>query len=230
MDKDVAKKMLVHANIDVARGITVTRAARDHLDAAAVLDGLGLPLFVKPARLGSSVGVTRIDTVSDLPAAVDNALRYDTKVLIEEAVPGREIECAVLGNDAPRASVPGEVIPAETHGFYSYEAKYLDANGAALCAPADLAPETAARVRQTALDAFVALECRGMARVDVFLCANGRVVVNEINTIPGFTAISMYPRLWALSGLSPNALVDELIRLALERAAADETLLTDRHG
>lgn len=225
MDKHLAKIVLAQAGLPVARGCLVETRTRAAVAAAAVVAELGLPLFVKPARLGSSVGVTKVKTPEALGPALDEALRYDTKVLIEECVVGREIECAVLGNHAPEASVPGEVVPQ--HEFYSYAAKYLDENGAVLKAPADLDEATAARVRELALRSFQALGCRGMARVDMFLTPAGRLVVNELNTIPGFTAISMYPRLWALGGVPYPALVERLIALALEAFAAERALVTD---
>lgn len=224
MDKSITKCLLQDAGLTVAAGILIRRTADDRtLDAA--IETLGLPLFVKPARLGSSVGVAKARTRAELRRGVDEALRYDTKVLIEEYVPGREIECAVLGNNDPQASVPGEIIPSDD--FYSYKAKYIDENGAALVAPAVLSPETTAAVRKTACDAFRALSCSGMSRVDFFLREDGTLVINELNTIPGFTKISMYPKLWELSGIPCRDLVDRLIALAQERHAEETGLATD---
>jgi D-alanine-D-alanine ligase len=176
---------------------------------------LGLPLFVKPATLGSSVGITKVREPDELPAAVEEALSYARKVLIEQSQEGaREIECAVLGNDEPVASVPGEIVPPGD--FYDYRAKYLE-EGTRLEVPADLPGDLARDVRRMAVEAFRAIDCAGMARVDFFLREPDDVIVNEINTIPGFTPVSMYPMLWEASGVSYGELVDRLIRLAIER-------------
>jgi D-alanine-D-alanine ligase len=224
MDKDVAKRLLQQAGIDVARFVVL----RDPGEAEAAFEAasreLGLPLFVKPCNLGSSVGVGRAGDRRAFVAAVRDAFRFDRKVLVEEQVPGREIECAVLGNERPEASPPGEIVPR--HEFYSYRAKYLDDDGAALCVPADLPPETARRVQALSVQAFRALECEGLARVDFFLTKTGRLVVNELNTMPGFTRISMYPRLWEAAGLSYTALADRLIALARERFEREAALAT----
>lgn len=219
MDKDVMKRLLRDAGIPVARFV-VTRHSeyrRDPLTVLARADTLGYPLFVKPANLGSSVGVTRVLSRSQLPAALQTAFAYDLKVIMEESISGREIECSVLGNDAPVASVPGEIVVTHPDGFYSYDAKYLDDHGSRLQIPASLADRTASEVQRLALDTFRALECSGLARVDFFLRGDGRLFVNEINTLPGFTAISMYPKLWAASGVAPRELISRLIDLAVER-------------
>jgi D-alanine-D-alanine ligase len=223
MDKAITKQVLTYAGIPVAEGLIVTGGSGT-VAAADVGRQLGWPVFVKPARLGSSVGVSKVKVPGDLGAALELAFRFDDKVLIERYMPGREVECAVLGNSSPRAAVPGEVVPQ--HEFYSYEAKYLDENGARLEAPANLSPEVAEQVKATAIQAFLAMGCSGLARVDFFLMPDGRLVVNELNTIPGFTRISMYPRLWQLSGLTYPQLVSELIRLAEERHAARGRLCT----
>jgi D-alanine-D-alanine ligase len=173
------------------------------------------PVFVKPANLGSSVGITRVADLRRLRAAVDHAMSFDRKVLVERAVRGRELECSVLGNEDPRASLPGEIFPANE--FYDYADKYLDGK-TRFGVPADLPGPVADRVRKLAVRAFLACEEAGMARVDFFLEAKtGRLLVNEINTIPGFTAISMYPKLWEVSGLSFGRLVERLIELGFER-------------
>ena len=225
MDKVVTKQLLRDAGLAVAPWLTVS-AAGERPGARVVDEMLGWPVFVKPARLGSSVGISKVSRAAELEEALAAALCYDTKVLIEAFMPGREIECAVLGNAAPRAAVPGEVVPQGEHGYYSYEAKYLDEDGALLMAPADLDDTTAERVRSTALRAYEALGCSGMARVDFFLLPDGSLVVNEINTIPGFTRISMYPRLWRLSGMGYSDLITELVRLAEERYAGRAGLCT----
>ena len=228
MDKDVAKRLLRDAGVPVAPFITVLsrNEAPSWDEAVAALDA---PIFVKPANMGSSVGVSKVETDSDYRRALDEAFSFDTKVLLERTIRGREIELSVLGNETPEASVPGEIAP--THAFYSYEAKYLDQGGADLLIPADLDAETTARAREIAVRAFRVLCCEGMARVDLFLATEacgplpaGSLVVNEINTLPGFTRISMYPKLWEASGVSYPELIDRLLRLAIERAERDERL------
>ncbi len=224
MDKDVQKRLLRDAGIPVAKFLTVRVHERAELTFAKAKKELGLPFFVKPANAGSSVGVSKVKSEKDFAPAIEDAFKYDTKILIEEAIEGQEIECAVLGNENPVASVPGEVKP--NHEFYSYEAKYLDENGAALEIPAKLSPALIKKVQETAVRTFKTLECEGMSRVDCFVTPDGRVLVNEINTIPGFTTISMYPKLWQASGLSYSALLDRLIELALARSAREKKLKT----
>jgi D-alanine-D-alanine ligase len=215
MDKAAAKAMTAQAGIPQPRYVALRadQVTASSLD-AAVTD-LGLPMFVKPANMGSSIGVSKAKTRDDLDRAVDTALGYDEWVVIEEAITGREIEVAVLGNLSPRASVPGEIVPGAE--FYDYADKYLD-DGSQSLIPAALTPAQADEVRALALRAFAALRCEGLARVDFFLEAGGRgFLLNEINTMPGFTPISMYPKLWIASGLSYAALIDELVALAIER-------------
>lgn len=228
MDKDVMKRLLRDAGLPVAKFVVVHGHdhRRDPAAAFARVAALGFPLFVKPANLGSSVGVTRVASRADLPAALQMAFAYDTKIIAEECVAGREIECSVLGNDEPVASVPGEIVVSHPDGFYSYDAKYLDHGGVSLQIPARLDEPTTRRVQQLSIDAFRALECSGLARVDFFLAADNTVLVNEINTLPGFTAMSMYPKLWAASGLQPRELISRLIDLALERHAERAGLRT----
>ena len=200
---------------------------RDQRDghAAAIAQALGFPLFVKPANLGSSVGISKAKTDADLRSAIDLAFQFDRKVVVEAAVPAaREIEVGVLGNEAPEASVAGEIIPSRE--FYDYEAKYLD-EGSVPVIPADLDEATLAQVRRLAVEAFKAVDCAGLARVDFLLAREtGTLYVNEVNTLPGFTTISMYSKLWAASGLDYPALLDRLIQLALERHAAKQGLRT----
>jgi D-alanine-D-alanine ligase len=177
---------------------------------------LGYPLFAKPAALGSSVGVTKAHGPDELRGALELAFRYGRKALLERAVEGsRELEVAVLGNDDPVASIAGEVVPR--HEFYSYEAKYLDEHGAQLLIPATVPEDLMEEVQRLAVGAFQALDCAGMARVDFFLRPTGELLVNEVNTIPGFTQISMYPKLWEASGVSYGELIERLIDLAVER-------------
>jgi D-alanine-D-alanine ligase len=215
MDKGVAKQVL-HANgIPQPKYVSLREA---HVNDAALLhaaDTLGLPVFVKPANMGSSVGVSKANTIDEIRSAVEHALTYDEWVLIEEAVVGREIEVAVLGNVRARASVPGEIIPGNE--FYDYADKYIG-DGAQLIVPANLTADEVEAVQHLAIVIFHTLRAEGMARVDFFYEENGRgFLCNEINTIPGFTPISMYPKLWQASGMSYPALLDELITLALDR-------------
>lgn len=222
MDKDVAKRLLRDVGIGIVDFITVHRG--EIVDAPQIFSRLGTPVFVKPANLGSSVGVSKAGNLVELQHALDQAFQFDHKVLVEAFADAREIECAVLGNREPAASVVGEIIPS--HEFYSYAAKYLDDKGAALAVPADIDAATSARVRELSLKVFQVLGCEGMARVDFFLSKDGALRVNEINTIPGFTAISMYPRLWEASGVPYTELITRLIELALERHASDLKLRT----
>lgn len=229
MDKDVAKRLLHQAGLPVVpwRVVSAADLRRDERACLASVGALGLPCFVKPANAGSSVGVSKVKTAADLRPALDRALEFDRKALVEAAVDAREIECAVLGNDDPQASVPGEIIVKHSDGFYSYDAKYVDPDGAAWKIPADLPPEVAARVRELSVQTFKALDLAGMARVDFFLDRKtGALYVNEVNTIPGFTAISMYPKMWEASGLSARALVTRLVELAQERREARRALRT----
>ncbi|MDT0630274.1 D-alanine--D-alanine ligase family protein [Rubrivirga sp. S365] len=227
MDKDAAKRLLAAAGVPVAASVTV-RAGRPAPSFADLAGRLGPMLFVKPAGSGSSVGVAKVEAEDGLRPALDAAFRYDRKALVEEAVVGREIEVAVLGNEEPRASVPGEIV--STAAFYDYEAKYVDAAAARMEVPADLAPDVAERVRALAVEAYAALGCEGLARVDFFVADDGRVLVNEVNTIPGFTERSMYPVMWERTGLAPPALADRLVRLALERHRRDAALVTTWGG
>src|SRR5438094_1930804 len=218
MDKTLMKSVFRDAGIPVCRWLAARIGAEEpHALARRVGEELGFPCFVKPANLGSSVGITKVKEPAGLAAAVAEAGAYDPKVVIEEAIDGREFECAVLGNDAPQASVVGELVPSRE--FYDYADKYLE-QGAEIVIPARIPAETAEAMRALAVRAFRAVDCSGLARVDFFLGRGGRVLVNEINTMPGFTAISMYPKLWEASGLAYPALVDRLIALALERHAA----------
>ena len=231
MDKDVAKRLLRDAGIPVVDFTVVTAAgfARDPGTALAGAARLGWPLFVKPVNAGSSVGVSRVNGPEGLAPAVRAALVFDRKVLIERAVDAREIECAVLGNDDPVASVPGEILVHHKDGFYSYDAKYVDPSGASWKIPAELPAATAARVQTLAVETFRTLELAGLARVDFFLSrGDGALYVNEVNTLPGFTAISMYPKMWEASGLSQKALLTRLIELARERWEARRTIHTGR--
>jgi D-alanine-D-alanine ligase len=217
MDKGVAKQLLAANNIAQADYVSLRDGLITDALIVSAVERLGLPVFVKPANMGSSIGVSKARTLDEIRVAITHALAYDEWVLIEEAVNGREIEVAILGNLEPRASLPGEIIPS--HEFYDYEDKYL-VDGATLVVPARLGAAQIHEVQQMALKIFRILRAEGMARIDFFYEETGRgFLCNEINTIPGFTPISMYPKLWQASGLTYGQLLDELISLALERHA-----------
>jgi len=215
MDKDIMKRLLRDAQIGIADFVTVKSKTKDKYSYRELSSRFGKVLFVKPANMGSSVGISRVTSSDEFIPAIDLALQFDRKIIIEEQIVGREIECSVLGNEDVKVSIPGEVIPVD--GFYSYERKYLDENGAALEIPATLSTEQIAAIQEIALRTYDCLELEGMSRVDVFLTEENKIVVNEVNTLPGFTEISMYPSLWEHSGLSVNQLIDELIQLAIEK-------------
>ncbi|MFM2483839.1 D-alanine--D-alanine ligase [Celerinatantimonas yamalensis] len=228
MDKDVAKRLLRDSGIAVADYMVLRRHQLNESIGQQVSEKLGYPVYVKPANMGSSVGVSKVTCDAELVAALRHAFDYDIKVLVEAAVVGRELECAVLGNDEPEVcDVVGEIIADEQ--FYSYDRKYIEAAGAKLQIPADVDAPTLARLRQTALQAYQCLEARGMGRVDMFLTPDGEVLVNEINTLPGFTAISMYPKLWQASGVAPRELVTRLIELALDEYHDKQNLKKTEH-
>lgn len=214
MDKDVMKRLLRDAGLPIGLFLTATAPQKSKLSYTEITKKLGNTLFIKPANLGSSVGVSKVSSEKEFKAAVDLAFTYDRKIIIEEFIPGREIECSVLGNDEVKVSLPGEIKAHDA--FYSYEAKYSGESQSEVIIPADLSPEAIAKVQQLALQVYTVLECRGLARVDFFYTENGSFLVNEINTLPGFTSISMFPKLWEASGLPLPELVETLIHLALE--------------
>jgi D-alanine-D-alanine ligase len=228
MDKVIMKRLFAARGLPIVGFIELLRRqwnAHRQLTLDEVGAQLGFPVFVKPANLGSSVGISKAKNVSDLGPAIDHAAEFDRKVIIEAAVPhAREIECAVLGNDEPDVSVPGEIVPSRE--FYDYEAKYLDEGSQSLI-PAPLTDAQSAEVRRLAIEAFKAIDGAGMARVDFLLSADsGALYVNEINTIPGFTTISMYAKLWAATGVDYPTLLDRLVRLALDRHAEKQQVRT----
>ena len=231
MDKALMKTLFAASGFPIVPHLTVLRqewlAHRPSIGDRAA-NTLRFPMFVKPANLGSSVGISKVTSEGDFADAMELAFQFDRKVVVEAAVPhAREIECAVIGNDEPEASVPGEVIVTHRDGFYSYDAKYVDPDGATWKIPADIPQETANRVRSLSVEAFRTLELAGMARVDFFLDGKaGALYLNEVNTIPGFTTISMYPKMWEASGVSYAALLDRLIALALARHADKQKLRT----
>ncbi len=221
MDKGAMKAAFRDAGIPVCRWLVT----RPHLEPVAeverrIRESFGFPCFVKPANLGSSVGISKVNGPDGLAAALADAASFDPKVIVEEAVVARELECGVIGNDTPEASVVGEIVPS--HEFYDYVDKYVD-DGARTVIPADVPADVSDRMRALAIDTFRAVDCSGLARVDFFIeKASGRVLVNEINTMPGFTRSSMFPRLWEASGVPLAALVERLVTLAIERHAARE--------
>jgi len=223
MDKDVMKRLLRDAQIPIGKFL-VLKSHEQTPSFDEVESQLGSPVFIKPANMGSSVGISKVSEMSELASALKNAFQYDTKVIMEEFISGREIECAVLGNETPAASVPGEIIPA--HDFYSYDAKYIDDKGASLQIPANLDDGTKKRIQETAIKVFKVLCCEGLSRVDFFLKDSGEIIVNEINTMPGFTKISMYPKMWEASGIGYTELITRLIELALNRFDRNRQLKT----
>jgi D-alanine-D-alanine ligase len=224
MDKDTTKRLLRDADIPIAKFLVFTSQSFEKVSYDDIAQQLGVPFFIKPANLGSSVGISKVKSFEEFDNAVKNAFLFDTKIILEETVSGREIECAVLGNEDPIASLPGEILPQ--HEFYSYEAKYIDENGALLEIPAQLEKSKVKEIQSLAVRTFKVLCCEGMARVDFFLKESGEVLVNELNTIPGFTRISMYPKLWEMSGIPYSELIDRLIQLALERFEKEKKLKT----
>jgi D-alanine-D-alanine ligase len=225
MDKDIMKRLFCDSRLPLVKHLTVLRSEWERQPKQiekAVDSALKYPVFVKPANLGSSVGISKAHDATELPAAMNEAARYDRKIIIEQGVGGkrhkaREIECAVLGNDEPAASICGEIIPAQE--FYDYNAKYID-SGSELLIPARLDHTQARQIQEMAIRAFQSVECSGLARVDFLMDpVTGHFYLNEVNTMPGFTAISMYPKLWAASGIEYPALIERLIQLALERHA-----------
>ena len=232
MDKDVMKRLLLDAGIPVGKFLVLRSGETASGAAGAVafdeaVAALGLPFFLKPANMGSSVGVFKIHDEGEYRTGVEEAFSYYTKIILEEYIQGRELECSVLGNEEPAASVPGEVV--STHDFYSYDAKYLDEHGATLEIPANIPEEIKTRVQSLAVKTFHVLCGEGLARVDFFLRDNA-VLVNEINTMPGFTKISMYPKLWEASGLSYTELIDRLVMLAIRRYEKELRLKTSYGG
>ena len=222
MDKDVAKRLFKEAGLPVGKFAVLKRHNSSAKDFDRLKAELGLPFFLKPANMGSSVGVHKVDSAQKFEAALKDAFQYDTKLLVEEFLPGREVECSVLGNEKPSASTPGEIVPQ--HDFYSYDAKYLDDNGALLKIPAELTPQQAQEVKTLAIKVYETLCCDGMSRVDFFLRKDGKLFVNEVNTIPGFTKISMYPKMWNQDGIGYADLIDRLIELASSRYATEQSL------
>lgn len=215
MDKDITKRLLREARIPTANFFTFCMYEKKEISFEKISKTLRLPLFVKPANTGSSVGINKVYNKEELTQAIEEAFKYDKKIIIEEGIDGRELECSVLGNESPLVSLPGEIVPHDT--FYSYEAKYLKKNGADLIVPVNLPAEITKKVQDISKKTFKILNCEGMARVDGFLTPDNNYFINEVNTIPGFTDISMYPKLWEATGISYGDLIEKLLQLALQR-------------
>jgi len=214
MDKDITKRLLRDAGLNITPFIKLAKKNRKNISFEIASSQLGCPLFVKPANQGSSVGVNKVTSPQEFEAALEMAFTYDNKILIEQGINGREIECAVIGNDEPSASVCGEIELEDS--FYSYDTKYINDKGATVTIPANIPDEISEKIREISIKAYEVLECTGLARVDVFLTKNGEIFINEINTLPGFTNISMFPKLWEVSGLNYSDLITRLIELAIE--------------
>lgn len=223
MDKVVMKQVL-RAN-DLPVGDFIVLSAGENPDYQTVVEQVGNPFFIKPANLGSSVGISKVHNQEEYEQSVRTARQYDEKLIVEAMIVGRELECAVLGNDDAKASSVGEIVPKKEE-FYSYSAKYLNEDGAALVIPAELNQETVAEIQRLAVATFHALAGAGLARVDFFLREDGTPIINEINTLPGFTSISMYPKLWEQAGIAYSDLIDQLIELARQRFQKEQALLT----
>jgi len=222
MDKDVAKRLLMAAGIDCAPFVCIRSHEISKANPKDIIKNLNLPLFVKPANQGSSVGISKVSKEEELLPAIKYAANFDKKIIVEKFIKGREIECSVMGNENPEASNPGEILPEEE--FYSYEAKYSAHSKTKTKNAAELPTSLKELIRESAIKSYRILECEGMARVDFFVEESGRIWLNEINTIPGFTSISMYPKMWEASGVSFSTLLDKLIHFARERHTRDNTL------
>lgn len=227
MDKDVCKRLFIQAGIGCAEGVVLHKHLRDQINYDEIVADLGEVLFVKPANMGSSIGVHKCTDRSSFEAAIDDAFLYDIKILVEKAVVGRELECAVLGNEFPKASTVGEIVMQK--GFYDFESKYISEDNALLYIPAkNLSEEVIAKIQDVAVRAYQTLCLEGLTRVDVFLTPENEVIVNEVNTLPGFTSISMYPKLWESSGIAYTDLITQLLDFAIDRNVRTKSLKSTR--
>lgn len=220
MDKDVMKRLLREAGLPIGGFAALRRGSKEVPSYADISKHLGDVVYIKPANFGSSVGVTRADNAESYEKGIEEAFRYEPKIIIEENISGRELECALLGNDDVRVTSPGEII-LNSVAFYSYDSKYTNDNDASLTIPADIPEKVSEEIRDLAVKAYKILECRGMARMDFFLKDEETVIINEINTLPGFTSISMYPKLWEQEGISAPELAERLVTLAIEEFEAN---------
>ena len=227
MDKDVSKRLFQHAGIGCAEAVVLHRHLKEEIDYEDITRQLGTTLFIKPANMGSSVGVHKSEDKESFEAAIEDAFQYDMKILVERAVVGRELECAVLGNEFPQASTVGEIVIGK--GFYDFESKYEDENNAQLFIPAqNLSKEIIQKIQDVAVRAYQCLELEGITRVDVFLTPENDILVNEVNTLPGFTSISMYPKLWEQSGLPYSELITHILQFAIARGHRKQSLKSTR--
>jgi len=227
MNKLTSKRLLQKANIPVAPFLTYSYADKNSLSFETISKEIGLPFMVKATSLGSSVGISKVNKKEDFLPAVEEAFRYDNQLLIEKYIKGREIECAILGNDPPEASLPGEIVISDRYEFYTFDAKYVDGSAVTIEVPAKLEPRIQDEIRDLSVKAYMALHCEDFARVDVFLSADGKVYINEINTIPGFTNSSMYPMMWKERGVSFTDLITKLIDLCVKRDEKSKRVQTD---
>jgi D-alanine-D-alanine ligase len=227
MNKLTAKRLLQEAGLPVTRFLACRFEEKNKFSFNDVKSKLGLPFMVKAASLGSSVGVSKVKSEGDFAAALDDTFKYDDAALFEEYIQGREIECAILGNNPPEASLPGEIVISAKYEFYTFDAKYVDGDAVKIEVPASLEPATSEKIRKVSIQAYQALHCEDFARVDLFLDKSGNIYVNEINTIPGFTNSSMYPMMWKERGISFSQLITRLIELATERFAKGQRIERD---
>jgi D-alanine-D-alanine ligase len=227
MNKLTSKRLLQKANIPVAPFLSFSFSDKNSLSFESISKELGLPFMVKATSLGSSVGISKVKSKEDFLPAVEDAFRYDNQVLIEKYIKGREIECAILGNDPPQASLPGEIVISDRYEFYTFDAKYVDGTAVSIEVPAKLEPKLQDEIRDLSVKAFIALHCEDFARVDLFVSADDKIYINEINTIPGFTNSSMYPMMWKERGVSFTDLITKLIDLCLERNEKLKRVKTD---
>lgn len=227
MDKLISKKVLKESGIPVASYMEFNKSQKEHMEFDAISKKVGLPFMIKSAALGSSVGISMVKTETDFVEAIEESFRYGEKVIIEQYIKGRELECGVLGNAEPQASNPGEIIMVKDYDFYTYTAKYLDEDAIEIRLPAELDIKTIDEIRKISIGAYKALRCEDYARVDLFLTEDGQIIINEINTIPGFTNASMFPMMWQQMGLSYTELITQLIDLCLKRNKASEYVETD---
>jgi len=227
MNKLTSKRLLAKANIPVAPFLSYSYADKNSLSFESISKELGLPFMVKATSLGSSVGISKVKSKQDFLPAVEDAFRYDNQILIEKYIKGREIECAVLGNDPPEASLPGEIVISDRYEFYTFDAKYVDSTAVSIEVPAKLNPRLQEEIRELSVRTFSAVHCEDFARIDLFVSDEGKIYINEINTIPGFTNSSMYPMMWKERGVSFSDLITKLIDLCLARDEKSKRVETD---
>jgi D-alanine-D-alanine ligase len=227
MNKIVSKRLLKEAGIPVSKFLTFSFADKEKISYDAIAKELGSPFMLKSASLGSSVGVSKVKTPDDFKKALDDSFSYDNEVLAEEFIKGREIECAILGNNPPEASYPGEIVISSKYEFYTFEAKYVDGEAVRIDVPANISQDVAEKVRSISLNAYRALQCEDFARVDLFITEDGGAYVNEINSIPGFTNSSMYPMMWRERGIDFTSLITRLLNLAFERYTRSQRIARD---